>query len=162
MNTFLLDKEYSRKYEIAFAEKFNKYMDGVKINDGRSDDLGVDISINYIINIDVKCYRKPLFIKSFDGAFIETYLPKSGRKGWYKDTTKLTNAYIFVIDAEEDRLHYTKAYYIAKCDLDEAVKHAERECDLKYKKTASGWGFILPYKYLAEYGEELWLEKNLD
>lgn len=150
--SFLLDKTFSRKYEQYFSDKLNKrgiFCTPTLMN---RDDHGIDIECDNGMLIDVKCYRKPLVVDSFDGVFIETYLPLSGNPGWYEDPKKKTNEYIFVVDCDSYEISYKKAYMMSKMMLKLAVARAEKEGNLKFKKTKSGCGFILPYKYLDIYG----------
>lgn len=158
MNSFLRDKVFSEKYEKFFAEQL-----GYEWEPHTQDDGGVDI-FNIEEKIDVKVYRRP--IKGhYKGFFIETYLPLSNNPGWFMDEAKATTAYIFVKDAERSGRHieYEKAWKITRYDLTQAVAEARRDVkkagkkDLETKKTESGWGFILDYKYIEKYGEEVML-----
>ena len=163
MNQFLIDKEFALRYERHFCEAMREnftfwgsyYLPVLNAVNGN--DFGVDIimeSSNSLEKyfIDVKCYRKPKFIKSFSGVFIETYLPKSGRPGWFCDENKETTHYIFAIDCCEDKVAYSKAWCISKDDLQRAVMRADRLGLLTYKSISTAIGFILPYEILDEMG----------
>ena len=153
-NTFLKDKEYSERWENFFAEKL-----GYNTNHVKGDDHGVDLTKHERI-IDVKAYRPPIH-GEYKGFFIETWLPLSNMVGWFMDNSKLNNGYILVKDAKTESYEYDKAWMITKYDLSQAVAEARRDAkdaglkDLEVKKTPSGWGIILEYKYVAKYGVEV-------
>lgn len=149
MSNFLLDKAFSRQYEEYFSEQL-----GLFLNDVNGDDGGVDL-YDATERIDVKCYGVPKYIKHFGGCFIETYLPKSNRAGWFLDEEKSTTKYILVADAERDRVSFWKTWIISKYDLRNAVVAATRNHDLTEKEIETAHGFIIPYKYLDEYAEEI-------
>lgn len=157
MNNFLIDKAFSRKYEEYFAEKISKkYCQKVMLNDGVRDDLGIDLYLfESGAKIDLKCYRKSKIPNAFKGVFIETYLPKSDRPGWYLDKYKKTTAYIFAIDCDECELAYKEAYLLSKEMLECVVVRAEHDQSLDCKSINSAHGFILPYEYLRQYGVRL-------
>ena len=150
--SFLLDKKFSEKYEQYFAE-----IGGLNWYQSRYDDHGVDIySDDKQTIIDVKCYATPQFVKHFTGAFIETYLPLSGRDGWLYDENKLTTHYILLQDCSRENVSYWKGWYIARDALKAAMEAAEDEGDLLEKSIRSGSGYILPYEYLDQYCIECW------
>ena len=151
MNTFLKDKEFSEKYEKHFAEKL-----GYTWKEHKGNDHGIDI-FKGDDKLDVKTYRKPLN-GQYKGFFIETYLPLSCSPGWYCDETKECTGYILVKDAERTGkvIEYDHAWKITKHKLMRAIEEAQKDHgELVIKKTDSGWGFILPYGYVAAYGEEV-------
>ena len=169
MNQFLIDKEFALRYERHFCDvirdnwycmhNLDMFAPEVFLNNVNGNDFGVDIILTADNMkkhlIDVKCYRKPKFIKSFSGVFIETYLPKSGRPGWFLDEDKDTTHYIFAIDCCEDTVAYSKAWYISKDDLEYAVRQGDRLGLLTYKSISTAVGFILPYELLEEVGVEI-------
>lgn len=176
MCNFLIDKAFGRQYEEYFADKLSKevYIDddtnrplenSCTLCDGLHDDKGCDIeqkitapsgAVVGVRRIDVKCYRKPIYKKFFNGAFIETALPKSGRPGWLTDPTKTTTHYLLVINCLNDSVGYDMAYLIDKQDLEYAIKKAIDAGDCEYTtKCSSGHGYILPYKYIEELAEEV-------
>lgn len=154
MNTFLKDKAYSERWEEFFADKL-----GYKTNHTTTDDHGIDLMKEKHI-IDVKAYRPPIK-KPFDGFFIETWLPLSNTVGWFEDETKQNNYFILIKDAKQESFEYDKAWLISKHDLIQAVSEARIDAkkagkkDLEVKKTRSGWGIILEYKYVDKYGVEV-------
>lgn len=153
MSCFLIDRAFSRKYEEHFTDVVqSRFGCSAVCTDPYHDDHGIDIACSNGMMVDVKCYRKPKFVKSFEGVFIETYLPKSGRPGWYLDTTKQTNCFIFAVDCEEYEMCYKKAIFISKDMLDACVSYCEDNGLLSYKQISTAHGFILPYDYLIMYG----------
>lgn len=154
MNTFLKDKAYSERWETYFAEKL-----GYKTNFTKGNDHGIDLIRDEKI-VDVKAYRPPIR-GEFKGFFIETWLPLSNTVGWFEDEAKQNNYYILVKDAKTESFEYDKAWMITKYDLIQAVSEARKDAkekglkDLEVKKTKSGWGIILEYKYVDKYGVEV-------
>ena len=147
---FLLDKKFSEQYEQHFAEVwgFNWYQ-------SHRDDKGIDIYKDDVI-IDVKCYARPKWVAHFEGCFIETLLPKSGRPGWFVDDKKKTTHYILLQDCCRESVSYYRGWYISKDALHEAFNEAGERGDLSRKEISSSSGYILPYKYLDEYSEKSW------
>ena len=151
---FLQDRDLSEMYEKFFAEHLN-----MQWNKTRSNDRGVDI-YDHLDTLDVKVYRKPRF-GEYEGFFIETYLPLSNNPGWFCDPKKINNGYLLVKDAYVEEVKYDKAWIITKYDLTQAIAEARRDAkelgldDLPLKKIESGWGYILPYKYIEKYGFEV-------
>lgn len=145
MNNFLIDLKYSKKYEQYFAN----ILHGIWL-DLNGDDNGVDI-IKDGMMIDVKAYRKPKFLKHFNGVFIEYILPLSGNKGWFWDENKNTTHYILIQDASEERIEYYKAWLISKDGLHKAIEEAEIDNTLEDKAISSAAGVILPYQYIDKY-----------
>ena len=177
-NQFLIDKEFSRKYEEYFAsilekEEYKTINDSgdaiilqntCELNDGLRNDGGCDIfqkltnekgDVQGIRRIDVKCYRAPKFKKYFDGVFIETYLPLSNNPGWFYDESKNTTHYLFAINCSDKELKFDEAWLIDKNTLKWLVKKATKNDDIVEKKITSAHGFILPYGYLREEGEKI-------
>lgn len=159
MNTFVLDKEFGKKYEEHFAKMFN-----LKVNNLNKDDDGIDIygamyndELNIYtdnIYIDVKAYRKPIYVKSFKGVYIETYSGKCRNLGWYYKDNNTTH-YLFVIDCDNDKVEYKTAYLISKENLYVACDEAYDNNDVIEKSISTSEGFVLPYKYLEKYGVEI-------
>lgn len=150
--SFLLDKEFSEKYEEHFAK-----VSGYIWNKSDTDDHGVDIfSPDSSIIIDVKCYASPKIVNHFRGVFLEMYLPRSGRDGWLIDDTKLTTHYILLQDCDRDKVNYFRGWYIARDDLVNAMLAARDDGKLLVKITDTAEGVILPYMYLDMYCAEKW------
>lgn len=155
-NSFMVDMKLARKLEAYWANQL-----GLMHNVVHEDDHGVDIygmlnddelEIDELVKIDVKGYRKPLFIKSFDGIFVETHSGACRNPGWYCKKNETTH-FIFCIDC--DAAGFRKAYFISKQDFYEACFEAEHNCDIVEKEIKTAAGFVLPYSYLEEYGYEL-------
>lgn len=166
-NPFEVDLEFARHYERKFAIKYH----GTLIHsDG--DDKGVDVIIsNCIIDddadlhtlfVDVKAYRCPLYKARFDGIFIEEY---SGEKkncfGWYKkfELDKVyTTDFVFYINCRQTGsggYTYSECYHTTAEELIDAVEKAKEDGALQHAECKTAAGFILPYKYLKQYGREI-------
>ena len=177
-NQFLIDRDFSRKYEEHFCNLLSRdefgdindkgeyiiYKNKCSLNDGLHDDHGCDIyqeltdnegKVQGVRHIDVKCYRRPKFVKHFKGAFIETLLPKSGRPGWFCDDSKITTHFLFVIDCSEENVEYSEAWLIDKSVLMWLVEKAKNADDIIEKSIDSASGFILPYEYIRQEGEQI-------
>ena len=146
MSRFLIDLEFSKKYEEHFAE----LLDLCFLN-SRCDDEGVDLYRDNIF-VDVKCYSKPVFVKSFNGVFLETFRRKSKTAGWYCDDTKKTTHYLFVIDCDRYNIDYKEAIYISRRNLVKCVVDCRTSGFLEYKQPEkSDFGIIVPYDFLKKY-----------
>lgn len=146
MSSFLFDKKFSEKYEKHFSEIL-----GMKHNNVNKDDEGIDLFIDDVF-VDVKCYCKPVFVKSFNGVFLETFRKKSKTAGWYCDDTKKTTHYLFVIDCDRYNIEYKEAIYISRKNLIKCVVDCRTSGFLEYKQPEkSDFGIIVPYEFLRKY-----------
>lgn len=166
-NPFEVDLEFARNYERKFARKY----DG-RMTQAYTDDEGVDVWVSHIcignfevlrpLSVDVKAYRCPLYRARFNGVFIEEYSgERKKRFGWYKklllDTVETTD-FVFYINCRQTGLGgytYSECYHITKWELFDAIKKAKEDGALQYTECKTAAGFILPYKYLKQYGREI-------
>lgn len=164
-NPFEVDLEFARHYERKFARKYDGHM-----THAYTDDEGTDVWVSHIeafniwrcLNVDVKAYRCPLYRPRFDGVFIEEYSgERKKRFGWYKKLllgTVNTTDYVFYINCRQSGLGgytYSECYHISKWELFDAIKKAKEDGALQHAECKTAAGFILPYKYLKQYGREI-------
>lgn len=142
--SFMIDLKFARKYEKHFAELL-----GFNLNNSVGNDHGCDIYKDDII-IDVKCYKKPIFVNQFSGVFLECYMPNGLKPGWYLDDTKITTHYLLAKDCDNAKVKYEKAWLISKENLKKATNEARINGHLELKQYPT-IGFILPYYYLDKY-----------
>ena len=174
-NPFEVDLEFARNYERKFARKYGGY-----VTCSNKDDEGVDVTISHYVSafsdlhvtdndwyrcplyVDVKAYRCPLYRPRFNGVFIEEHSgEKKKRFGWYKKLLlgkARTTDYVFYINCRQTGLGgytYLTCYHITKWELIEAIKKAKEDGALQHTECKTADGFILPYKYLRQYGREI-------
>lgn len=159
MSSFLRDRAYGKEIEKRVLSKIEEYFEGYGIrfeaNDIRGNDRGVDIYglvENFVVfSIDVKSYKKPSCDGvRFDGVFVETLLPKSGRPGWLYDESNLTTHYAFAIGCDEN-YGFENIIFIDRYTLRNIVnEHIYNNCK-KIKKTTAH-GYIIGYDELINNG----------
>lgn len=168
-NPFEVDLEFARHYERKFAREYcgdlihsdwdDKGVDVIMSN-CITDDYNADISILFV---DVKAYRCPLYRARFDGIFVEEYSGERKKNlGWYKKLLLgkvYTTDYVFYINCRQTGLGgytYSECYHTTAEELLDAVENAQKDGTLQHVECKTAAGFILPYKYLKQYGREIY------